>query len=134
MMTTDTQSNSKFYHGDCLCEKEIHTSIIAIQCSHCITDDPLRHQYNSRGYECDCKDVKIKHMVCNKCGDLRDKIDTLNYELDKLTYDMVYEIKMYMNCEYKLERIKDISNELRHLNRMLLENLVRKEVNRVKRS
>ena len=119
MMTTETQSNSKFYHGDCLCEKAICTSIIAIQCDHCISDD-------DRGYECDCKDQKIKHLVCNKCGDIRDKIDILNDELEQTSKDMINEIKRYMSCDDKLVRIKAISVELRHLNRMLLENLVRK--------
>lgn len=117
MMTTETQSNSKFYHGDCLCEKVLSTSIIAIQCEHCISN---------RGYECDCKDEKIKHLVCNKCGDLRDKIDILNDELEQTSKDMINEIKRYMSCDDKLVRIKAISVELRHLNRMLLENLVRK--------
>ena len=127
MMTTETQSNSKFYHGDCLCEKVLCTSIIAIQCEHCISDDPLRHQYDRGGYECDCKDQKIKHLVCNKCGDLRDKIDILNDELEQTSEDMINEIKMYMSCEDKLVRIKEISVELRNLNRMLLENLIRKK-------
>lgn len=133
MMTTESQSNSKFYHGDCLCEKDTCVSIIAIQCEHCISDDPLRHQYDDRGYEyddrgyeCDCKDQTIKHIVCNKCGNLRDKIDILNDELEQTSKDMINEIKMYMSCEDKLVRIKKISVELRHLNRMLLENLVRK--------
>lgn len=123
-MTTDTQSNSKFYHGDCLCDKIINTSIIAIQCKYCIDDDKSRFWHNSREYKCFCKDIKIKHRICNICASFRDKIDKLNNELDNLSYNMLDEIKQYFNCETKLERIKQISIELRHLNRKLLQNLV----------
>ena len=123
-MTTQTQSNSKFYHGDCLCEKDIKTNIIAIQCKYCIDDDESRYWHNSRGYKCLCKDFKIKHMECNICGLLRDKIDLLNEELDNLSYNMINDIKQYFDCKDKLERIKQISLELRHLNRKILQNLV----------
>jgi len=126
-MTTETQSNSKFYHGDCLCEKDISTSLIAIQCKYCIDDDKSRYWHNSRGYKCLCKDFKIKHMVCNICGSLRDKIDLLNDELDKLSYNMINEIKQYFDCKDKIQRITEISIELRHLNYQLLQNLVIKK-------
>ena len=102
-----------------------------MQCDYCIVEDECRYnrRYNRshNNYTCDCRDVKIKHRVCNNCGDLRDKIDTLNNELDKLTDIMVHEIKLYMTCEHNLERINEISIELRSLNRRLLENLVRRD-------
>lgn len=117
-MTTETHSDSRFYHGDCLCDKEILTSLIAIQCKNCI---------NYSTEDCDCKDTTIKYEVCNKCSQLRDKIDILNSELDNIAYNMINEIKKFMNCEDTLERINEISIELRNLNRMLLENIVRKK-------
>ena len=126
-MTTDTQSNSKFYHGDCLCEKDIRTSIIAIQCKYCIDDDKSRYWHNSRGYKCLCKDFKMKHRVCNICGPLRDKIDLLNDELDQLSYNMINDIKQYFDCKDKIQRITEISLELRHLNRKILQNLATKK-------
>ena len=126
-MTTETQSNSKFYHGDCLCEKNISTSIVAIQCKYCIDDDESRYWNNSRGYKCLCKDIRIKHMICNICGSLRDKIDLLNDELDKLSYNMIDEIKQYFDCKDKIKRITEISLQLRHLNHQLLQNLVIKK-------
>jgi hypothetical protein len=125
-MTTETQSNSKFYHGDCLCEKNINTSIVAIQCKYCIEDNKSIY-WHSKGYNCLCKDVKIKHMVCNICGSLRDKIDLLNNELDKLSYNMIDEIKQYFDCKDKIQRITEISLELRHLNRKILQNLIIKK-------
>ena len=62
-------------------------------------------------------------MVCNICGSLRDKIDLLNDELDKLSYNMINEIKQYFDCKDKIQRITEISLELRHLNHQLLQNL-----------
>ena len=70
---------------------------------------------------------KITHKICNVCSKLRDKIDELNDELDNLTYNLVIEIKMFADCNDKLQRINEISIELRNLNRMLLENLIPKK-------
>jgi len=126
-MMMDTQSDSRFYHGDCLCEKEVRTSLIAVQCEDCINNDESRYYNNYRDYKCDCKNIRIKHMECFKCGELRDNIDNLNEELNKINYTMMCEIRMYMDCEQRMERIKEISIELRNLNRRLLENLIRKK-------
>lgn len=121
----DNQSNSKFYHGDCNCKKTESTSIIAVECEDCIDDNKERYFNNRRGYECSCEEIEIKHFTCKTCALYRDKIDNLNNELDNLTYHLVYDIKQFINCTDKINKIQNISLEMRHLNRKLLENLIK---------
>ena len=121
-MTTNTHSNSVYYHGDCVCEKTITTSNIAIQCEYCIY-----HNFNfpsPNSQFCTCKYQVITHKICNECAQLRDKIDLLNNELDDILSNLSYDIKMCMNCTEELTRIAQISIELRNTNRQLLENLI----------
>lgn len=124
MSSIDSQSNSKFYHGDCTCIKTKCPSNIAIQCESCINSPWEVKQLERVGYVCDCTIFTITHEICKVCSRLRDEIDDLNEELDNLTYDLVVEIKMFVDCNDKLQRINGISLELRNLNRMLLENLI----------
>jgi hypothetical protein len=121
----DDQSNSKYYHGDCICTKKESISLISIQCEYCINCSKNTLFYKDKFCECSCKEIKIKHNICEKCASYRDKIDELNDELDTLTYDLVYQIKQFNNCSDKINRIHNISLELRQLNRKLLENLVK---------
>ena len=37
----ENQSNSKFYHGDCVCIKKEVSTIIAIQCDNCINNNGI---------------------------------------------------------------------------------------------
>mgnify|MGYP006085745081 FL=1 len=127
MSNIDKQSDSKFYHGDCVCIKTKCPSNIAIQCYTCINCPAEVKQMERVGYICDCTTLTITHKICIVCSELRDKIDKLNDELDNLTYNLVIEIKMFADCNDKLERINAISIELRNLNRMLLENLIPKK-------
>ena len=126
-MTTETHSDSKFYYGNCLCKnKIISTSTVAIQCEHCINSSKFTGILKENKLKCLCKDIVVAHELCNICAGLRDNIDLLHTELDTLSCNMITEIKMYMNCNDKLNRIKEISIELRHLNRQLLKNLDKK--------
>ena len=122
-MSTDLRSDSRYYHGDCKCDKTEVSSTIAIQCANCIDDirAPLRGR---EIWGCTCRDVDIKHFICKTCASLRDKIDGLKNELDELMYDIGYEMKQYTDCRDNIDRLKRISVELQHYNRRLLENLV----------
>ena len=128
MSSIDNQSNSKFYHGDCTCVKTKCPSEIVIQCETCINCPVEVKQLEQAGwYVCDCRNFTITHEICKICSKLRDEIDVLNEELDELIYNMVLEIKMFADCNDKLQRINTISRELRNCNRMLLENLIPKK-------
>jgi hypothetical protein len=122
--TMENQSNSRYYHGDCVCEKKKVPTQIAVECEDCIVDDPLRYENNRREYACNCVDVEIMHEICETCAHDRDQIDVLNDKLDKLMYHIPYDIKKFINCEDKLKEVSKISNEMRHLNRKLLTRLV----------
>lgn len=121
----DNQSNSKFYHGDCRCKKKEVLSTIAIQCSGCIINNPEQHCRNHSGYECSCKDVEIKHLICETCARIRDKIEDLHNDLDILNHSIIYNIKEYIDCTEDINKMHIIALELRQLNRELLENLVK---------
>ena len=121
----NTTNNSRFYNCDCVCKKNVKITSIFIQCEVCIDPPPEIRQMIKRGYECDCHETNITYNVCI-CDEYRKKIDVLNEELEHLNYfTMIDEIKKYKQCSDKLSRIKYISIELRQLNRMLLENLVK---------
>ena len=122
-MSIEQQSDSKYYNGDCKCEKTEVSSIIAIQCTNCI-DDIRKPLHGREIWGCTCQDVDIKHFICKTCAPIRDKIDRLKNELDELMDGIGYEIKQYMDCRDKIDQLKRISIELRHCNRRLLENLV----------
>ena len=123
-MSIGQQSDSKYYHGDCTCEKTEVSSLIVIQCANCI-DDIRKPLHGREIWGCTCQDVDIKHFICKTCALIRDKIDRLNNEVDELMYDIGYEIKQHIDCSDKIDRLKHISIELRHCNRQLLENLVK---------
>lgn len=122
-MSADDRSNSMYYHGDCLCAKTETSSTILIQCANCIDDirAPLRGR---EIWGCTCTEATITHFICRTCASIRDKIDMLKDELDEIIYQIGYEMKQYMDCRVKLDRMKQISIELQHCNRRLLENLV----------
>ena len=119
----DSQSDSKFYAGECACEKVPSSTKIAIQCKYCIgySDNQYNH---SKGHNCSCVEVEITNCICNICAEIRDRIDTLNEELDQLVQSLVNDIKHFVDCREKLKYIEYISIELRQLNRKLLENLI----------
>jgi len=120
----EKQSNSKYYHGDCVCEKKKVPSLIAIECEDCITDGPSRYEHKRRGYECNCVNVEIIHEICKTCAADRDILDDLTTRLDELMYNITYDIKNFVNCEEKLHEVSEMSKEMRHLNRKLLTRLV----------
>lgn len=116
---------SRCYNYDCICKKKEITTYIFIQCEVCIDPPNEIRQLIKHGYDCACIETSISYNGCI-CTEYREKIDLLKDELDYLMYfTMVNEIKQYKDCDDKLSRIKQISIELRQLNRMLLENLVK---------
>ena len=121
----EKQSNSKYYHGDCVCEKKKVPSLIAIECENCIEDSQRQHTTERRGYTiCECQDVEIIHEICEPCAADRDILDDLTTRLDELMYNIPYDIKNFVNCEEKLHEVSEISKEMRQLNRKLLTRLV----------
>jgi len=124
----ENQSNSKYYHGDCVCKKKNVPTRIAIECEDCIVDDPERYFNNSRGYTCSCIDIEINHAMCEICALDRDEIDTLSDTLDDIMYNLSFNIKQYIKCEEKLKEINIIAKRMRHLNRRLLERLIPTEL------
>jgi hypothetical protein len=125
----DSQSNSKFYAGECACKKSTSSTKLAIQCEYCIGySDNQHNQYNhNKGHKCSCIEVEITNYICNTCAEIRDRIDTLGEELDQLVQSLVTDIKQFVDCREKLNYIEYISIELRQLNRKLLENLIPNE-------
>ena len=119
----DSQSDSKFYAGECACEKIPSSTKLAIQCKYCIGYSHNQYNHN-KGHNCSCVEVEITNYICNICAEIRDKIDTLNEELDQLAQSLVKDIKQFVDCREKLKCIECISIELRQLNRKLLENLI----------
>ena len=119
----DSQSDSKFYAGECACEKIPSSTKLAIQCKYCIGYSDNQYNHN-KGHNCSCVEVEITNCICNICAEIRDKIDTLNEELDQLAQSLVKDIKRFVDCREKLKCIECISIELRQLNRKLLENLI----------
>jgi hypothetical protein len=76
-------------------------------------------------YVCGCYESNITYNECI-CDEYRKKIDLLNDELVHLDFfTRLDEIKKYPECAGKRYRIEQVSIELRQLNRMLLENLVK---------
>jgi hypothetical protein len=120
----ESQSNSRYYHGDCACKKKKVPSRVAVECEYCIVDDPLRYANDRRGYVCNCVDVEIVHEICETCARDRDHMDELMHKLDELVYNIPYDIKNFVNCEDKLKEVSEISKEMRQLNRKLLTRVV----------
>ena len=121
----EKQSNSKYYHGDCLCEKKKVPTRIAIECENCIEYSPQLYTTERRQHtKCNCEDVEIMHEICETCAPDRDEIDTLNDKLDDLMYHIHYDIKNFVNCEDNLKEVLEISIKMRHLNRKLLTRLI----------
>jgi hypothetical protein len=119
----DSQSNSKFYAGECACEKSPSSTKLAIQCEYCIGYSDNQYNHN-KGHKCSCVELEITNYICNTCAKIRDRIDTLSEELDMLAQNLVIDIKQFVDCREKLKYIEYISIELRQLNRKLLENLI----------
>jgi hypothetical protein len=124
-MPENVRSNSVYYHGDCTCKKKEVSTTVVIQCANCIDNSHMHFQCGETPAECTCSMTIIQHLICKTCALIRDHIDALKEELDGLLYTVEYEIKQYMDCNDKIDRIKKISVELQHCNRKLLENLVR---------
>ena len=69
--------------GECACEKIPSSTKLAIQCKYCIGYSDNQYNHN-KGHNCSCVEVEITNCICNICAEIRDKIDTLNEELDQL--------------------------------------------------
>jgi len=118
----DNQSNSRFYHGDCKCIKKSVKSTILIQCGYCI-DDEYTDEYGDE--LCTCKETTITHNICVNCAAIRDRIDILDKELNDVMYNVANNIRQFIDCSDAINSIHIISNNLRYLNKKLLENLVK---------
>jgi len=115
----DNQSNSRYYHGDCKCIKKSVKSTILIQCGSCIDNEYYKDNL------CICRETTITHNICVNCADIRDRIDILDKELDEVMYNVANNIRQFIDCSDEINSIHVISNNLRYLNKELLENLVK---------
>lgn len=111
----DKQSNSRYYHGDCKCDKVESITHIRIQCENCIN--------KIKNAECKCCEYSRKYTYCVVCAKYRDEIDLLYEELDTTIMYMKEDIKSFVDCEEYLNEIELISRKLRILNSKLLENM-----------
>lgn len=118
----DNQSNSRYYHGDCKCIKKSVKSTILIQCGFCINNEYIDEYGNKL---CTCTETIITHNICVNCADIRDKIDMLDKELDEVMYNLTNNIRLFIDCTDEINSIHILSNSLRHLNKELLQNLVK---------
>ena len=63
-------------------------------------------------------------MICIECNNIRNDIQTLNNELDNLLFDLSRQIRRYdPEIDVMLNRLKQISIELRQLDSKLLEKI-----------
>ena len=111
----DKQSNSRYYHGDCKCEKVELITRIRIQCEKCTN--------KIKNAECKCCEYSRNYTYCVVCAKYRDEIDLLYEELDTTMMYMKQDIKSFVDCEEYLKEVELISRKLRILNSKLLENM-----------
>ena len=101
------------------CEMVDITETVFVECENCI--DKIRDPLVGGIYDCKCMEKTRIIQTCVKCAQIKDKISTLEDELDELMYHLNYDIKQYEDCDDRISRIRTISNNLRHYNRTLLE-------------
>ena len=104
----------------CKCEKTPIEDTIDVQCGDCISGYKRadRHPY------CDCTQKVTTLMICIECNNIRNNIQTMNDELDDLLFDLSRQIRRYdPEVDAMLNRLKQISIELRQLDRKLLEKI-----------
>jgi len=113
------QASNSNYITTCSCVKTTVEKTITIECDECI-DGYNRHP---REGDCPCSDKTVNILVCEKCNSNRNKIQQLNIDLDDVLYNLSLEIREYKDVTDILFRVKQISNQLRDYNRILLEHM-----------
>ena len=107
---------SKGYYMHEKCEYETISEDVVIECEDCIRGIRSQRLMDN----CSCKFIKIEKSVCCQCKDIRNHIVYLEDELDSIIYNLSYDIKKLQPCNTMLDRIKDISIQLRVLSSYLL--------------
>ena len=104
----------------CKCEKTPIEDAIDVQCGNCISG----YKRSARHPDCDCTQTETTLMICVECNNIRNNIQTLNDELDDVLFDLSRQIRRYdPEIDVMLNRLKQISIELRQLDRKLLEKI-----------
>jgi hypothetical protein len=100
------------------CEMEEITEKLSIQCKNCIdkTKD-LRTGWSN----CKCGDKYVKKMRCKICSRIKIRINSLQYTLDETLYFIAYDAKNFIDCEDNINKLHELSKELRQCNRILCE-------------
>jgi len=111
------------YHS--ICVKEEVTESMFIECYNCIHKIKEAMCCKSSGsisYHTDCKcyEKTITHIICKKCELIRNLLIDLNEELDNLIYNVSYDIKKYIDCKDKINRIHEISKLMREYKSMII--------------
>jgi len=113
------QASNSDYITTCSCVKTTVEKTITIECDECIDG----YKRNSREPDCPCSEKTVNILVCEKCNSNRNKIQQLNIDLDDVLYNLSLEIREYNDITDILYRVKQISNQLRDYNRILLEHM-----------
>ena len=113
------QASNSDYITICTCVKTKVKKTITIECDECIDG----YKRNNREPDCDCTDKILNNLVCEKCNDVRNKIQQLNIDLDDVLYNLSLNIRGYYDIKDDISRVKHISNQLRQYNRILLEHM-----------
>jgi hypothetical protein len=104
----------EFEHN--ICEEVDLEDDIFIQCENCIdyASDKLTN-------ECSCKYKTVRKIICRKCYNIKNKINGLKDEVDKILYELSYNIKNYIDCQDLINDLEKKSILLRQYNRLLLD-------------
>ena len=101
------------------CEMEEITEKLSIQCENCI--DKIKDQRTGWIHNCKCHDKYVKKMRCKTCARIKTRINSLQYTLDETLYFIAYDAKNFIDCEDNINRLHELSKELRQCNRILCE-------------
>lgn len=113
------QVSNSTYITTCACVKTKIEKTITVECDECIDG----YKRSTREPDCPCTDKIVNILICEKCDNIRTGIQELNFELDDILYKLSLEIREYHDITDGLIKVKQISDQLRQHNRILLEQM-----------
>jgi len=111
---------SKGYYQHDKCEYETSVEETLVNCANADCDNSIPDAKSQRlmdefGY----KIITVEKKVCRQCQDIRNHIVYLEDELDSIIYNLPYDIKKLKPCNTMLDRVNEISIQLRILSSYL---------------